>query len=310
MRDVAGVTSRKTIINGEHVLEVEMPVAFSAGFKGLARLGFSRERIDRLLKKERTRVFIYMAFIVFIAFLSMWLIYKNQNRHLARMREIERELHQAEKLSALGRLAAGVAHEIRNPLNAISMASQRLQSDNLSQLTGLIKDEIRRLNQIIEDFLTFSKNRKLEFQRRDLIEVVREIVLLITEEAESKGVKIITHLGTSAFMVSMDFDRLKQALFNIIKNAMESISHEGLVTIFVETEGKQWVKVGVSDTGNGLNPDEKARIFDPDYTTKEKGLGLGLSLAHEIVRGHGGEIHVRSQKGSGTTFEILLPRNT
>jgi signal transduction histidine kinase len=308
--NMAGVLSRKTIIDGEHVLEIEVPVAFTAGFSGMARLGLSRERVDQLLKKEQTRVFVYMTFLVIIAFLSMWLLYKNQNRHLARMREIERQLHQAEKLSALGRLAAGVAHEIRNPLNAISMASQRLQRDNLNQLSEVISDEIRRLNQIIEDFLTFSKNRKLEFRRHDLIELVRQIVLLISEEAESKGVKIVTHLGNSALMVSMDFDRMKQALFNVIKNAVESISNKGLVTVSVETEGKRWVNVRVSDTGNGLNPDETVRIFDPDYTTKEKGLGLGLPLAHEIIRGHGGEIQVRSQKGLGTTFEILLPKIT
>jgi signal transduction histidine kinase len=306
----AGVLSRKTIIGGEHVLEIEVPLSFTAGFSGMARLGLSRERVYKLLKKEQTRVFIYMAFLVIIAFLAMWLLYKNQNRHLAKMREIERRLNQAEKLSALGRLAAGVAHEIRNPLNAISMASQRLQRDNLSQLIEVIRDEIRRLNKIIEDFLTFSKSRKLEFQRHDLIELVRQIVLLISDEAESKGVKIITDLGDSALMVSMDFDRLKQALFNIIKNAMESISDEGLVTVSVETGGKRWVNVRVSDTGNGLNPDETERIFDPDYTTKEKGLGLGLPLAHEIIRGHGGEIQVRSRKGSGSTFEILLPKNT
>jgi len=142
-----------------------------------------------------------------------------------------------------------------------------------------------------------------------MIELIRQIVLLISEEAESKGVKILTSLGNSPFMVSMDFDRLKQALFNVIKNAMESISDEGLVTISVEVEGKRWVNVRVSDTGNGLNPDETGRIFDPDYTTKEKGLGLGLPLAHEIVRSHGGDIQVKSQKGSGTTFEILLPIN-
>ncbi len=308
--DTSKVVSRKTIIAGEHVLEIEVPVAFTAGFSGIARLGLSRERVDQLLKKEQTRVFVYMAFLVIIAFLAMWLLYKNQNRHLARMREIERQLHQAEKLSALGRLAAGVAHEIRNPLNAISMASQRLQRDNLSQLSEVIRDEIRRLNQIIEDFLAFSKNRDLEFRHRDLNELVRQIILLISEEAESKGVKIVTHLGNSAFMVSMDFDRLKQALFNVIKNAIESISDEGLVTVSIEAEGKRWVNVRVSDTGNGLNPDETERIFDPDYTTKEKGLGLGLPLAHEIIRGHGGEIQVRSQKGSGTTFEILLPKIT
>lgn len=305
-----GILSRKIIIDGEHILEIEVPVSFNAGFAGLARLGFSRERVEQLLKKERTRVFVYMAFIVIIAFLAMWLLYKNQNRHLARMQEIERQLNQAEKLSALGRLAAGVAHEIRNPLNAISMASQRLQRDNLTQLSELIKDEIGRLNQIIEDFLTFSKNRNLEFRQHDLIELIRQIVLLISEEAESRGVEIVSRFGDSEVMIPMDFNRLKQALLNIIKNGMESISGKGTLTLSADTEEKRWVKILVSDTGDGLNPDEIERIFDPDYTTKEKGLGLGLPLAHEIVRGHGGEIQAQSQKGSGTTFEILLPKTT
>jgi signal transduction histidine kinase len=308
--DTAGVMSRKIILGGEHVLEIEVPVSFSTGFAGVARLGLSRERIDQILKKEQNRVFVYMAFLVVITFLAMWLLYKNQNRHLARMQEIERQLHQAEKLSALGRLAAGVAHEIRNPLNAISMASQRLQRDNLNQLTEVMRDEIRRLNQIIEDFLAFSKSRKLEFRRHDLIELIKQIVLLISGEAESKGVKVLTRLGNSPLMISMDLDKLKQALINVVKNAMESIFDEGLVTVSVEAEGKRWVSVRVSDTGSGLNPDEIEHIFDLDYTTKEKGLGLGLPLAHEIIRGHGGEIQVQSQKGSGTTFEILLPMNT
>ena len=122
--------------------------------------------------------------------------------------------------------------------------------------------------------------------------------------------KVLTRLGDSPFMISMDLDKLKQALINVVKNAMESISDEGLVTVSVEPEGKRWVSVRVSDTGSGLNPDEIEHIFDLDYTTKEKGLGLGLPLAHEIIRGHGGEIQVQSQKGSGTTFEILLPMNT
>ena len=305
--DGVGPVSRKAVINGEHVLEIEIPVSFSAGFSCIALIGLSRERVEQLLKKEQARVLIYMAFLVIITFMAMWLLYKNQKRHLDRMRDIERQLSRAEKLSALGRLAAGVAHEIRNPLNAISMASQRLQRDNLGPLVEVIRDEIRRLNQIIEDFLTFSKNRELEFRRHDLIELVRQIVLLISDEAESKGVKIVTHLTGSAIMVSMDFDRLKQALFNVVKNALESITDTGVVTISVETEGKRWAKVKISDTGKGLNPDETGRIFDPDYSTKEKGLGLGLPLAHEIVQGHGGEIQVHSQKGLGTTFEIFLP---
>ena len=302
-----GVASRKTIAGGEHVLEIAAPVAFSAGFSGTARIGLSRERIEQLLKKEQTRVLIYMAFLVIITLLAMWLLYKNQKRHLSKMQDIERQLHKAERLSALGRLAAGVAHEIRNPLNAISMASQRLERNQPDKLTGVIREEITSLNRIIEEFLLFAKSRKLEFGRHDLTEIIGKIVLLIKEEADSRGVKILNSGDGSPLMVFADFDKLKQALFNIVKNAMESISGEGSVTLSAEAGKKGWVNLKITDTGCGLTAEETEQIFDPDYTTKEKGLGLGLPLAHEIIRGHGGEIKVWSEKGSGTTFEILLP---
>ena len=105
----------------------------------------------------------------------------------------------------------------------------------------------------------------------------------------------------------MDMDKLRQAFYNIFKNAMEAIPGKGTITISVEPNGKDMVGIKISDTGCGLTPGEIDHIFDPEYTTKEKGLGLGLSLAHEIIRGHGGEIHVESAVGSQTTFTVLLP---
>ncbi len=223
------------------------------------------------------------------------------------MGEMESRVHQAERLSALGRLAAGVAHEIRNPLNAISMASQRLQSDNLHQLTGVIRDEIRRLNQIIEEFLSLSRSRKLQFKRQNVTELLHQIVLLMGEEADSKGVAIHMDRYDTPIHVTMDADKLKQALHNIIKNGLESISDDGSIQISLSSMGKGWISIRISDTGVGINSTEIKHIFDPDYTTKEKGLGLGLPLAHEIIRGHGGVIQVNSRPGEGTTFQITLP---
>jgi len=249
------------------------------------------------------------AFLVVIAILSMWFLYRNQKKHLNKMQEMERQLHQAERLSAMGRLAAGVAHEIRNPLNAISMASQRLKKDNLDRLTAVMRDEIRRLNRIIEDFINFAKTRKMEFSHHNIMDLLQEIVLLTEEELESKGVMIKIHGNVSPLIISMDFDKLKQAVFNIFKNAMESISNGGSIDLSVEPKGKNWISIKISDTGSGLTPEEIERIFNPDYTTKDKGLGLGLTLAHEIIKGHGGDIEVQSQPGQGTTFEILLPKN-
>ncbi len=304
----AGVSpkSSKVEFEGKKLLDMSAPIHLKSGFDGLVRLGLSRESEDQVLVKNRRDIFISMAFMVVLAVLSMWLLYKNQNRHLAKMGEMERRIQQAERLSAMGRLAAGVAHEIRNPLNAISMASQRLQRDNLQQLTGVIRDEIRRLNQIIEEFLSLSRSRKLQFKRLNLTDLLHQIILLMGEEADSKGVTIQMARYDTPFIVSMDSDKLKQALLNIIKNGIESISGDGAIDISLSQVGSDQICVRISDTGAGLTQEEIRHIFDLDYTTKEKGLGLGLSLAHEIIRGHGGEIQVNSRPGEGTTFEITL----
>ncbi len=301
--------SKKLDWGGRKMLEVIAPIHIGVDVICTARLSLSTATADQMLKKEQGRGLIFMCFMVFIAIISMWFLYRNQNRHLAKMREMERRLHQAERLSAMGRLAAGVAHEIRNPLNAISMACQRLQKDNLLQLTGIIRDEIRRLNHIIEEFIGFSRMRKLELKNNDIVELLRQIVLLVREEAASQGITIETDWSDSPLMVLIDFDRIKQAILNIVKNAMESISGRGSITLSVEQEGKTWAKVKISDTGGGLSKEEMEQIFNPDYTTKEKGLGLGLALAHETIQGHSGEIRVMSEPGTGTTFEVLLPIN-
>jgi signal transduction histidine kinase len=304
------VKSKKIVLGGKNLLEIAAPIRLGNGVAGMARLSLTIDSVDKILKKESGRIFVSTAFLVVIAILSMWFLYRNQKRHLNKMQEMERQLHQAERLSAMGRLAAGVAHEIRNPLNAISMASQRLERDNIDRLTAVIRDEIRRLNRIIEDFISFAKTRKMEFSHHDIMDLLQEIVLLTEEELESEGVMIKILRNDSPLMISMDFDKLKQAIFNILRNAMESISNGGSIDLSAEPKGKDWISIKISDTGSGLTPEEIEKIFNPDYTTKDKGLGLGLTLAHEIIKGHGGDIQVRSQPGQGTTFEILLPKDT
>ena len=302
-------SDKKLDWGGRKMLEVVAPVQLGVDIICTARLSLSTATADEMLKKEQGRGLVFMCFMVFIAIISMWFLYRNQNRHLAKMREMERRLHQAEILSAMGRLAAGVAHEIRNPLNAISMACQRLQKDNLLQLTGTIRDEIRRLNHIIEEFIGFSRTRKLELKNSDIIELLKQIVLLAEGEAGSRGITIETDWRDSPLMISIDFDKIKQAIFNIVKNAMESILDRGSIALSVNQEGRERARITISDTGGGLDREEMEQIFNPDYTTKEKGLGLGLALAHEIIQGHSGEIKVMSEPGAGTTFEILLPMN-
>jgi signal transduction histidine kinase len=292
---------------GGRTVDVMVPLRLNGEPALKAWLALSRETADAMLQKERQRGFVFIGFMVCIAILSIGFLYRSQSRHLANMREMERRLNRAERLSAMGRLAAGVAHEIRNPLNAMSMACQRLQKDNLNQLSKVIRDEIRRLNQIVEEFIGFSRAGRPVLKKADITELLRQMALLVEEEASSRGIALSMDLPEHPLMIGMDADKIRQAFLNIIKNAMESISDRGAIALSLSQEGKRWVSIRISDTGRGLSPEEVEQIFDPDYTTKEKGLGLGLALAHEIIEAHGGEIRVKSKPGRGTTFEVLLP---
>lgn len=311
------IASRKVIYRDRALLDVAVPVHLNNQTAGIARMGLEREEMERILAENGKNIAIFMGLTMLIAFLSMWVLYMNQNRHLEGIVTMERRLEKAERLSALGQLAAGVAHEIRNPLNAISMASQRLKRDfipadaqkerEFQTITGVIRDEIRRLNGIIEEFLTFSRSRRLDLREYPVTDVLQKIVNLLREETAAKGIVLETHWSEPSPVIPMDMDKLQQALLNFIKNAVESISGGGRVTLSVSPEKKGWIKISIVDTGCGMTGEEMEHIFSPEYTTKEKGLGLGLPLSHEIIRGHGGEIRVTSRKDEGTTFEILLP---
>lgn len=309
--------SRNVLYLNRNILDMASPLYINGKVAGIVRIGLDKESTDSILKENTRNLIIFMILVVFITIFSMWVLYHNQNRHLAGIVEIERRLEKAERLSALGQLAAGVAHEIRNPLNAISMASQRLKreftpadeekSREFQLLSGVIRDEIRRLNGIIEEFLSFSKTRRLELRNYPVTEVLQKIINLIREEAGSKGIAIKTEGFEPPVTFPMDMDKLQQALLNFFKNAMESITGGGEITITVKRMDKGYVFITISDTGCGMSPEEMEQIFNPEYTTKEKGLGLGLALAHEIIRGHGGEIQIFSTPQVGTTFEIMLP---
>jgi len=308
--------SRKITFRDRDYQEVLVPFYLLENLEGIGQIGLDRDKTDQIITKNRLHVIISMVLIVLTGVISILFIYQNQSRHLARLEELRKRLQQTERLSSLGQLAAGVAHEIRNPLNAISMATQRLQrefspaesdrTEKFRKITGVIRDEVRRLNGIIEEFLAFSRTQRFELKDYPIEEVLRKLVSLIEEEANSKGIKMLSNLDGSSAIIPMDVDKLQQALLNILKNAMESISGEGEISIVLEKRTNE-ITLKISDTGAGLSQDEIEKIFNPEYTTKEKGLGLGLPIAHEIIRGHNGNIKVESRIGAGTTFTITLP---
>jgi signal transduction histidine kinase len=306
--DLSPTESPRTIrLNGQTVLEITAPITIGKDQVIHVGLGLKTEALAGIHSRNRSVIFLSTGIMILIAFLSMWFLYANQVRHLKRMRAMERRMGRFERLSALGRLAAGVSHEIRNPLNAISMAVQRLHKESPNKLTNVIKEEIKRLNLIIEEFLGVSKSRKLTFRKADLRLLIDDILLLMKEEVGTRRIKLESQWHKPSLMIPMDREKMKQAVLNVLKNAVEALPDEGTVTVASKQGDPSTIIIEVRDTGKGMGPEEIEQIFDFDYTTKDKGLGLGLALANEIIMGHSGEIRVSSNPGKGTTFEIILP---
>ncbi len=314
---LGGTAGRCTLVGEMRILEVAAPFQINGHTIGTARVGLTTSDTDALLGENRRHIFIWTGVMIFIGLLAMVLLFSFQNRYLSRLQAMQDRLHQAERLSSLGRLAAGVAHEIRNPLNAISIAVQRLKREFLpesqakhgefQQLTQVVREEISRLNAIVEDFLSLSRSGRLDLHPQPVGNLFHKTLFLVQEEAKARGVQIRVQEADSCPPVVMDLPKMQQVLLNLVKNALESISGEGTITLAAAPAGRDYLCISVADTGKGMSPEEQQRIFDPYYTTKDKGMGLGLAIAHEIVRAHGGDIRVASRPGRGTTFEIFLP---
>lgn len=237
-------------------------------------------------------------------------------------RDLWRRAQTAEKLAAVGTMTAGLSHEIRNPLNAaclqlsvLERRIQRLSKDFqpllLEPLT-VVKDEIRRLDHILEDFLQFARPR--EFVRRavDVASVVTRVLDLLAGEAERHAVRLERELDPVP-PVAGDEERLRQVLVNLGLNALEAVKEGGMIRVSCRLADSPErpdpaVEIVVDDDGHGVPPESRDRIFEPFFTTKAKGSGLGLSIVHAIVTQHGGEIRVTESPEGGARFTVSLPR--
>lgn len=236
-------------------------------------------------------------------------------RALKTKAQMERKLIQAERLSALGNLAAGVAHEIGNPLNGIKLTvshlrdmSSRSELDEASFDTyaDSILSEVDRLDRIVRDFLTLAKERELSLQPYSLEKLVKETVRLIEKDAHQRGIAIDADVSSPAREIMIDPQMLKGAIINLLINAMEASDRDGTIEVsLVEANGNLVLKI--SDRGKGIPPDIVGRIFDPYFSTKSIGTGLGLPLTRTIIEKHKGDISVESHKGIGTTITVTLP---
>jgi len=234
-------------------------------------------------------------------------------KDITETKALEEESKRNEKLSAMGQLASGVAHEIRNPINAIGMIAQRLNkefkpTDNQEEyikITELLRSEVNRINKIITQFLNYAKPLDLKIDYVNTKSFFEEIYQLFLPQAKQKNIKFIKQ-GEDNLSVRFDSDLIKQSLMNIIQNAFDAVGENGVVELKYYKSYNNLI-IEISDNGIGIPSDQQKNIFDLYFTTKKDGNGLGLSIAQKIIHQHNGTITVSSKQNQGTTFKIHLP---
>jgi len=226
------------------------------------------------------------------------------------------ELRRAERLAAVGRISAQITHEIRNPLNAIGLNAELL-AEELSrgtappaeavQLVAAISREVDRLNGVTEEYLRFARLPRPALGRQDLNEILVSLLDFLAPELEAAGVVVERDLAPGTLPVRADEGQLRAVFLNLLRNSREAMPGGGRITVRTH-DGEEAIEAAVADTGGGIPPGDLTRIFEPFYSTKERGTGLGLAFAQQVVKEHGGDIRCDSTVGRGTLFTLRLPR--
>ena len=231
--------------------------------------------------------------------------------------EAERRLIQAEKLAAVGEMAAGIAHELNNPLTTVTGFTELVLDElpdgrEIRPDLELVLREARRARDVVRRLLDFSRRSESERTRVDLNELLDDVLSLTNHLMHTSGVHLDVALGRNLPWVSVDRNQMKQVFLNLFHNALQAMPTGG--QLFIRTtsrqrEGRKWVIASIRDTGAGITPEHLGRIFEPFFTTKsgQGGTGLGLSVTYGIVSDHGGEIEVESEVGQGSVFTVWLP---
>jgi two-component system nitrogen regulation sensor histidine kinase GlnL len=241
-------------------------------------------------------------------------------RDLSRVKELEAQVQRSDRLAALGVLAAGVAHEVRNPLVGVRAAAQLMEREpgfppNLQEFTGIIIREVDRLNRLVGDLLAFAGRGPLRILPCNVNQVVEEALRLAESALLAGGITVVRRYDPAVPEVAADPERLLQVFLNLIRNGAQAMAG-GVGELQLRTRfervapqcgGRAAAVIEVSDRGPGIPPEIQAQVFNPFFTTKDGGTGLGLPISLRIVEEHGGAIEVHSEQGQGTTFRVLLP---
>jgi two-component system sensor histidine kinase HydH len=281
---------KEALEQGQTVLEQEMECAFSGS--DIVPLSVSAAQI---VNKEGY-------------FVGNILILRN----LGDVRRLQEEIRRKEKLAALGGLAAGIAHEIRNPLSSIKglasfFGSKFAEGSEDKEAAAVMVREVDRLNRVISELLEFARPSELKLNPTEVNELLEHSVRLVQQDAITKKIDINLSKGDNLPLALLDPDRFSQCLLNLYLNAIQAMDEGGVLSIRSLKGDNDHIKIKIADTGKGISQDDLSKIFDPYFTTKPSGTGLGLAIVHKIIEGHEGSIKVTSTLGKGTVFTIFIP---
>jgi signal transduction histidine kinase len=231
-------------------------------------------------------------------------------QRLIELRQLRDRLRETEHLSTVGELSSSVAHEIRNPLNFISLSVDHLIDKPIDgqsrELLQRIKQEIKRLDSLVGNFLAYGKPLKIVPKPVNIIDLIEETLSLVYARAEKVGVEIIKHYDIDDMTIEADPELIKTCLFNVFQNSFQVMPDGGHLTINVRNDGSAII-ISMSDTGSGLDEKHIEKVFEPFFTTRDRGLGLGLAMTKRVIEEHGGRVSFAINEGQGSTVELVLP---
>jgi len=299
---------------GKRYLEVINPVVLDQSQLGFLKIGLALESMEFAWNESLRAIVILAIAIVSAGILGMAAVFHNQHLHLQEVKALEIEVLQRQRLSALGNMAATVAHEIRNPLNAISMGLQRLKAEfeptddheDYTRLTALMLGEVHRLNAIVEQFLSLARPIEMKPEVFPLPQILRELAALEEADAKRSQVQIRVIAAPDMPPLRADPGHFTQVLLNLMLNGLQAMPDGGTLTLEANASNNRMI-IAVTDTGTGMTAETQRRIFEPYFTTKEKGTGLGLAISRRIIEAHGGTITASNASSGGCRVEITLP---
>lgn len=234
-------------------------------------------------------------------------IFNEMAKNLKTQKEMDEHLARREKLAMIGELAANIAHEVKNPLTGIKLGIDAMRRNGGGEeILERLDNEIVRLNRVVSRLLSFTRTSPLMLKKTEVKHIFEDAMFFVSKVAEKKGIKMHCPTVEPDTFINVDVDQMQQALLNIILNAIHATEQGGNIYISACKDGI-WAKIVISDTGRGISPDDLPRIFEPFYSSNPLSSGLGLAISHRIVTEHGGDIHVDSIRGEGTTVTVILP---